>query len=274
MQNVRMGSPLYIVRDFAQRDLFSTIERLKDLGFDGIEFQGFFGKSEKEIRPVMDDLGLQALGSQLSVALLREDARGVFAFHEYLSIGHMTVAGYTADELLNQTQKVVDELHGYAKIAKEYGIQLMYHNHDWEMLQKRDGVCAMELLLDATDPTLIAVEPDIGWMESTKADAAYYLNKYKDRCPVIHIKDYYTSNHDLLGRVHDFLPQRGGKERGEFEFRPAGYGVANLARLLPYCMACNPEWYVTDHDMAYERDPFFDLKLGLDYMRSLFAIQK
>ncbi|MDR3086117.1 MAG: sugar phosphate isomerase/epimerase [Christensenellaceae bacterium] len=273
MSKVQIGSPLYIVREQCQRDLFAAIQKLKEVGFDGIEFQGFFGKGAKETRQCLDDLGLQALGSQLSVARLREDARGTFDFHRTVGISLMTVAGYSADELLNQTGKVVDEIAGLSAIAKEYGIRLLYHNHDWEVIEKKDGKTAMETLLDAADPSILQVEPDIGWMESTQADAAYYLSKYKGRCPIIHIKDYYTSNHDLLGRVHDFLPARGPKERGEFEFRPAGYGVCNLPRLLPYCIESSPEWYVTDHDMAYERDPFFDLKLGLDYMRALFALQ-
>ncbi|MDR2514676.1 MAG: sugar phosphate isomerase/epimerase [Christensenellaceae bacterium] len=273
MNQPQIGSPLYIVRDQCQKDLFATIKRLKEVGFDGIEFQGFFGKGAKETRQCLDDLGLLALGSQLSVNLLRQDARGTFDFHRAVGISWMTIAGYSADELLNQTERIAEEIASLAAIAKEYGIGLLYHNHDWEVLEKKGGKTAMETLLDAAPPEILQVEPDIGWMESTQADAAHYLTKYKGRCPIIHIKDYYTSNHALLGRVHDFLPARGPKERGEFEFRPAGYGVCDLPRLLPYCIENGPEWYVTDHDMAYERDPFFDLRLGLDYLRALFAMQ-
>lgn len=273
MNKPPIGSPLYIVRDACQKDLFQALARLQAIGFDGIEFQGFFGKGAGEIRRCLDDLGLEALGSQVNIRSLREDAAGFLAFHETLRIPYMTIAGYSPDELLHGTQAVVDELHRYAKQAAGHGITLLYHNHDWELTCKKDGVSAMELLLDAADPALLQVEPDIGWMEIVQEDAARYLRKYKGRCPIIHIKDYYTSDHSLIGKVHDFGPNRGPKERGSYEFRPAGYGVCNLPGLLPLCLESAPKWLVTDHDMSYERDPYFDLELGLDYLRALVQMQ-
>ena len=59
---------------------------------------------------------------------------------------------------------------------------------------------------------------------------------------------------------------------GCFEFRPVGYGVLNIARLMPLCLACRPDWLVMDHDMAYDRNPYGDLKLSLDYTRDLLRV--
>lgn len=110
-------------------------------------------------------------------------------------------------------------------------------------------------------------------MEIGGGDCADYLRAYADRCPVIHLKDYYSSDNSKLGRVREFVPARGTAERGHFEFRPTGYGVLNLPKLMPLCLKCEPEWFVIDHDLAYERDSYDDLKLSLDYTRALLAMQ-
>ena len=136
-----------------------------------------------------------------------------------------------------------------------------------------DGVPQLQYLLDHTRPETLALEPDLGWMEVGGGDCAEYLTAYRDRCPVIHLKDYYSSDNAKLGRVREFVPARGTAERGHFEFRPTGYGVLNLPKLMPLCLACDPEWFVMDHDLAYERDPYNDLKLSLDYTRALLAMQ-
>ena len=38
---IRMASPLYIVRQDCEKDLFAVLRRLAEAGFDGIEFLGF-----------------------------------------------------------------------------------------------------------------------------------------------------------------------------------------------------------------------------------------
>ena len=49
--------------------------------------------------------------------------------------------------------------------------------------------------------------------------------------------------------------------------------ILDLPRLMPLCLDCQPQWLVMDHDLAYERDSFEDLRLSLEYTRSLLAMQ-
>ena len=152
-------------------------------------------------------------------------------------------------------------------------MRLLFHNHDGELIDRVEGKAALQYILDNTRPETLALEPDLGWMEVGGGDCAWYLATYRDRCPVIHLKDYYSSDNSKLGRVRDFVPARGGADRGHFEFRPTGYGVLNLPKLMPLCLDCEPTWFVMDHDLAYERDPYEDLKLSLDYTRALLKMQ-
>ena len=266
---IRMASPLYIVRDDCENDLFSVLSRLKALGFDGVEFLGFFGHTAKEVRQKLNELGLSALGNHVPYKDLVADADAVFDFHREVGCEYLTVA----DLPLADFGAVSKSLDSLAEKARARGLRLLFHNHDGELIDRVEGVAALQYILDHTAPETLALEPDLGWLEVGGGDCAFYLTRYRDRCPVIHLKDYYASDNSKLGRVRDFVPARGGAERGHFEFRPTGFGVLNLPKLLPLCLDCRPAWFVMDHDLAYERDPYEDLKLSLDYTRALLKIQ-
>ena len=270
MKNIKMASPLYILREECQRDLAQVLKKLASIGFDGIEFLGFFGHSAVEVKQMLEDNGLVALGNHVPYHELIADAQAILDFHQQVGCRFLTVADLPLDDFAS----ISAQLDALAKLAGERGIRLLYHNHDQELIEKTDGTENLQWIMDHTSPETLALEPDLGWMEIGGGDPAAYLRRYQDRCPVIHLKDYYATDNRLLGRVREFVPERGTPERGSFEFRPTGYGVLNLPRLMPLCLACQPEWMVMDHDLAYERDSYEDLRASLGYTRTLLAMYK
>lgn len=266
---IRMASPLYIVRNDCEKDLFAVLRRLAALGYEGIEFLGFFGHEATEVRKVLDDLGLAALGNHVPYSELSVQPESILDFHQTVGCSYLTVANLPVENF-DSVSTTLDHL---ADLARARGMRLLFHNHDGELRRHVDGQQELAYILDHTRPETLALEPDLGWMEIGGGDCVEYLNRYADRCPVIHLKDYYASDLSLLGNVHEFLPARGDASRGGFEFRPTGYGVLNLPKLMPLCLRCKPEWFVMDHDLAYERDSYDDLKLSLDYTRALLAQQ-
>lgn len=268
MKTIKMASPLYIVREECQRDLASVLRKLAEIGFDGIEFLGFFGHTAQEVKQMLQENGLEALGNHVPYAELMADAAGILAFHEAVGCRYLTVADLSLDDF----GSVAASLDALALKAKAHGIRLLYHNHDQELIEQTNGQQNLAYIMDHTKAETLALEPDLGWMAIGGGDPAWYLKQYANRCPVIHLKDYYTTDHSKLGRVREFVPARGGAERGCFEFRPTGFGVLHLPALMPLCLQCDPEWFVMDHDLAYERDSFADLKCCLDYTRTLLAM--
>lgn len=267
MGKIKIASPLYIVREECREDLAGVLKKLAEIGYEGIEFLGYFGHSAEEVKAMLEANGLEALGNHVPYAELLANADEILDFHRVVGCSYLTVA----DLPLVGFEDVAANLKMLAQKAEIRGIRLLYHNHDQELIEKTDGMENLTWIMDHTD---LFLEPDLGWIEIGGGDPAWYLEKYVSRCPVIHLKDYFTTDHAKLGRVREFVPARGGEKRGHFEFRPTGYGVLNLPKLLPLCLACNPEWFVMDHDLAYERDSYFDLKLSLDYTRNLLEIQK
>jgi sugar phosphate isomerase/epimerase len=274
MHNIKMASPLYILREQCSVDLFAVLRKLKDIGFDGVEFLGFFDHGAQEVRGCLDDLGLRALGNHVSYQDFIQDINATLDFHAVVGCAYLTIGGWEAsgfpgspgwDQILGGLLKMGEQ-------AKKYGITLLYHNHHFELSTHVDGRELLDVILSSTPKDVLKFEPDLGWIEIGGGNCVDYLTRYVDRCPVIHLKDYYSTDRSRHGDVRDFLPQRGNAKRGFFEFRPTGYGVLNLARLLPLCLQCDPEWFVMDHDLAYERDSFADLKLSLNYVNMLLSL--
>lgn len=86
------------------------------------------------------------------------------------------------------------------------------------------------------------------------------------------MKDYYADDTTKIGNVADLNSQKGDENHSFFEFRPIGYGISNTPALMKRVLACNPEWLVADHDLSYERDSYFDLKISLDFLKNLLIM--
>ena len=115
------------------------------------------------------------------------------------------------------------------------------------------------------------LEPDLGWMLFREVDPAQALAQYAGCCPVIHLKDLYARDFSRVGKGEEVGEEKARPDKGYFEFRHTGFGMLNLPRLMPLCLDCRPEWFVVDHDLSYERDPYSDLKASLDYVNQLLA---
>lgn len=276
MSRIGLASPLFILREECQRDLFSVLRRLKEIGYDGVEFLGLFGRDPYEIRRVLDETGLVALGDHVALDDFYADIPGTLTPRGILGCRYISVGGIPEDAQPGTAgwEETCRRYAAVAKAAAREGITLLYHNHDHELLHRVGEARRLDAILDGIPAEVLQFEPDLGWIEIGGGDALHYLRKYRDRCPVLHLKDYYAADQALLGNVHDFLPERGGPERGSFEFRPTGYGVMNYPALLRDCLACRPLWMVLDHDLAYERDSYADLKLSLDFTRALLQIHR
>jgi sugar phosphate isomerase/epimerase len=254
--------------------LFAVLERLGAIGFQGVEFLSFFGRSAEDVRRKMEELNMSAVGNHVGFAELVSDTNGVIEYHRKVGCRFITVGNIPADGLPggNSFKDTVKQLVQIGNACRMQGITLLYHNHAAELGEKLDGKHMLEVLLDEVPDECLSLEPDLGWMAIAGADPVFFLEKYKTRCPVIHLKDFYASDTAKIGNVMDLNGKRGSAERGCFEFRPVGYGIANIPQYIDKVLACSPEWIVMDHDLAYERDSFEDLKMSLEYTRQLLAI--
>ena len=147
---------LYTVRDQAAADFEGTLKAIKAMGYEGVEFAGLHGKTAAEVKAMCAEIGLTPISAHVPYYDMIADPKGVLS--DYAEIGCKYVAiPYLTPECRPGTDgfaKVVENAEMLGKVAKELGMTLLYHNHDFEF-EKIDGKYALEVLYDTVPADLL-----------------------------------------------------------------------------------------------------------------------
>ncbi|MBQ5790245.1 MAG: hypothetical protein IIW01_08135, partial [Thermoguttaceae bacterium] len=74
VKKVPLALQVYSLREYAAKDLAGTMKKIAEMGYEGVEFAGYYGKSAKEVRKALDDAGLKAISTHLGVPQLLDGA--------------------------------------------------------------------------------------------------------------------------------------------------------------------------------------------------------
>ncbi len=264
MKQIPVGYQLYSAREDAQKDLAKVCRDVKALGYDGVEFAGFFGRSAGEIRAMLEDCGLKAVSSHVPVQQMMEDPFGVIAFHRAVGFPYMAIPALDAVHRPGAAgfAEMLRFIGWFGGLCREAGIRLLYHNHDFEFVDV-SGVSGLDFIYQALDPAVLQTEIDVCWVKYAGVDPAAYLRKYAGRAPVVHLKDYVGvrgggSPYALLGQdapAADNVP---------FAFRPFGHGCQDAAAVVEAGADAGAEWFVVEQDAWNDLTPMENAKMSLD----------
>ena len=73
-KRIPIGLQLYSVREDCQKDLPRVLEAVAKMGYEGVEFAGYYGRSAKELRKLLDQNGLRCCGTHTGLNTLQGDA--------------------------------------------------------------------------------------------------------------------------------------------------------------------------------------------------------
>src|SRR5271165_6373891 len=62
-----IGLQLYTVRDDCAKDFPGVLKAVAKMGFSGVEFAGYYGRSAEELRQMLDDDNLKCYGSHVTL---------------------------------------------------------------------------------------------------------------------------------------------------------------------------------------------------------------
>ena len=274
MKQFPIALQLYSVRDDAEKDFGGTLAKVKAMGYDGVEFAGLYGHSPAEVKALCEQNGLNPISAHVPYLDMMADPSGVLA--DYAAIGCRYVAiPYLTEEYRPGAAKFDEVIAGARKlgeIAKELGMTLLYHNHDFEF-QKLGGVYALDILYREVPPTLLQTELDTCWVSVGGEDPAAYIRKYSGRSPVVHLKDYAGQKggkmYDLIG-IEDDGDDSAAEAPSTFEFRPVGKGVQDFPSILAAAEEAGAEWVVVEQDApSMGLTPLECAKASVDYLKSL-----
>jgi len=258
---VKIAYQLYSARDEAAKDLGKVLKEIAALGYDGVEFAGFYGTSAQDVRALLDACALEAVSSHVGLQLIEEDMFGVIAYHQAIGCKRIAVPYLLDDDRPGQPgfARVIAVIHRFARLCREAGITLFYHNHDFEFV-RLSGAYALDFLYGAVPEELLKAEIDTCWARYSGLDPAEYVGKYAGRCPVVHMKDY----------VCDEPTAPCQPRPGSFQFRPVGAGCQDVASLVRASVSAGAEWLVVEQDFPFV-SPMEDAKTSIDSLRAALA---
>ena len=204
------GIQLYTVRSLMQQDVHSTLALLASFGYQEVEFAGLFDQPAQKVAKWLAELGLAApAGHAMLQPMLTDTMRvlddAVRLGHRYLVMPYLFE--HERSDGLRSYQMLAEQLNFLGERCQAAGIQLAYHNHDFEFAAIRHTT-PYEVLLSQTDKQLLKMEIDLYWAARMRVDVPVLFNRYPGRFPLWHMKDMAADGDfaDLGNGTIDFGP--------------------------------------------------------------------
>ena len=231
MSKIPIALQLYSIRGECEKDLPATLKAVAKMGYDGVEFAGYYGRTAVELHKMLDDLGLKCCGTHIGLqTLLGDSFYETVAFNKTLENPNLIVPGLghefnSTRNAWYQTALLFNELSSKAAAA---GMRVGYHNHHTEFLPL-DGELPWDTFFGNVSKKVI-MQFDIGNARHGGGDAATFLKKYPGRAVTVHVKEYDPDNEQAL----------------------IGEGKVNFPEIFGLCEEQGvTEWYIVE----YESDP-------------------
>ncbi|CAM3561324.1 sugar phosphate isomerase/epimerase [Zobellia roscoffensis] len=189
--NEQFGVQLYTFRDEMAKDAKGTLEQIASIGIKKIESarskEGlYYGLSPKEMKETCDSLDMKLCSGHVALDKNFDDTmrQAVESGQEYVICSSLPSKGQNIENY----KKVADAFNEAGKACKKLGLKFGYHNHEYEF-ESDKGEVLYDVLMDNTDPDLVYMELDLGWVVVAEKDPLHYFKKYPKRFPLWHLKD-------------------------------------------------------------------------------------
>jgi sugar phosphate isomerase/epimerase len=201
-----IGLQLYTVRDAMGQDAASTIAKVAQTGFTSVEgatYTGselFYGMKAAAFKDLLKQNGLVMPSAHYRLGedkANNEVVKGTMLHDWDKAVDDAAEVGlkYMVCAFLSETERkgldhfkyVADQLNIAGERCKKSGIQLCYHNHDFEFIKQNDTY-PYDILMGA-DKNLVKMEMDIYWIKKAGQDPIALFNAHPGRYPLWHIKD-------------------------------------------------------------------------------------
>jgi sugar phosphate isomerase/epimerase len=252
MAKIPVGVQLYSVRDDCARDLPGTLKAIAKMGYAGVEFAGYYNVPAKELRKMLDDLGLKCSGTHIQLDSLLGDAfeRSV-AYNLELGNSYLIVPGL-APERRSSRAAWLETAALFNQLAQQlavHGLRTGYHNHSEEfgLLEGEVGFdTGFDLFFGYTQKEVI-MQLDIGHVVHGGADPLACLKRYPGRAATLHLQEYSAENDMAL----------------------LGEGDVPLQSILDWCVKDGSvEWFIVEQE-HYPVPPLEAVAKCLDTLRGM-----
>jgi sugar phosphate isomerase/epimerase len=228
MSDIPVALQLYSIREEMAKDVRGTLERVADMGYDGVEFAGFFDHTPEEIGDMCDEIGLGIAGAHVQVTAIEGMTLNA-TIESMLALGndYIVVPGLPAEyrDSVDAWKRTADLFTVAVEKVNQQGLELGYHNHAHEF-QALEGEIPWDVFMQRASDDVFG-QLDIGHCLRGGQDPAEYIQRYPGRSVTVHVKDFDPDNEDVL----------------------VGEGVADWSTIFNLCEEVGgTEWYIIEQE--------------------------
>jgi sugar phosphate isomerase/epimerase len=198
-RHIPVGLQLWTVRAECAKDFPGTIAKVAKMGYKGVEFAGYYERSAKDIRKMLDDNGLVCCGSHTQMNLLsNENLAATMEFNRTLGNKYVIVPSLDREKLNTKEAwlKMAKQFDELSDKTRSEGVHIGYHAHRWDF-KPIEGETPWDILFGNTNKEVI-MQVDTGNAMQGGADPVAILKKYPGRSLTIHLKEYSATNNKAL----------------------------------------------------------------------------
>ncbi len=255
------GLTLYTLRDSMKSNPKEVLKEVATIGYKYIEATDynegkFYGMEPAEFKNYLNELGMAPISShQGGVTLENADqtiADVKAAGFKYFVVpippmGHFKFDRATMSmSMSDSVERVTEILNIIGTKCKEAGIEMLYHNHDFEFKENESGIVPIDYFLENLDPEVANFQLDLFWITKAGADPLAYFEKYPGRFKMWHVKDM--------------------DEEGKFA--PVGRGTIDFGKILAQKNQAGMEYYIVEQDMTFDLAPMEAVKISFEGLKS------
>lgn len=227
---MKMALQLYSVRNTLFSDPERHLKQIREMGYDGAELINFGGNNVLHIAQLMGKNGLEVFSIHTDINEIVSDDESRLACYRDLGCRYMPIGSLPEDRLAGgpRYRETLAAITEYARTAAKYGIRILYHNHDFDF-KLWNGKHKLDVLYADLPAEILGAELDTCWIYTAGEDPKAYLEKYAERCPILHLKDCV-------------------REGGQKGFRALGEGVLDFPSIVSTAKQLDIPWLCVEQD--------------------------
>ncbi|SHE09697.1 Hydroxypyruvate isomerase [Chlamydia abortus] len=250
MGRMGIGLQMYTLRDETARDFPGTLRKVAALGYEGVEFAGYGGMTPPQLKNLLEELQLRAIGSHVSVSDLKDRLEEVVEMNAAIGASYVVCPYLTVEQ--RSEGALADTVSLFQKASRElakHGIRFGYHNHDFELTETVGGERLFDRLFGMMSNEECFVEMDVCWVHHGGQDPLEYIRKYAGRVPLIHLKDMRTL------------------EDGKAQTVELGQGEIDLPAVISAAGSAGAEWLIVEQDHC-QNPPLESIETSMRWLKT------
>jgi sugar phosphate isomerase/epimerase len=250
-----LGAQLYTVREEAERDLPAVLEAVRKIGYQEVEtYWNVYTHPAAGLRRMIADHGLRVPSGHFDYAGLESKIE----YAKILGVDYM-VCPMLPENMwyaLDGFKRAADQLNVWGEKVRQAGMQLGFHNHNYEFRRFGDTT-GFETLAKIADPKLVCLETDCYWIVEAGEDPLRMFERYGNRIQLLHLKD----------RKPGF-PTSQVKDAAAEHFTEVGAGTINWKSILAAAEKNGVKLFYVERDSG-DLPAMESLRISFQYLQPL-----